>query len=45
MKSIAFFTGFAFFGDPIIWHGIAYLNHKFPHWQKLLEIQKYVMRA
>jgi hypothetical protein len=42
LKSIGLLTGFVFFGDPVIWHGIAYLNDKYPNWQRLLELQKYV---
>lgn len=45
VKSIAFFTGFVFFSDPLIWRGIAYLNREYPHWQKFLEIQKQVSVA
>lgn len=38
-------TGFAFFGDPLTWRAIAYLNRKYPNWQKLLELQKQVSAA
>ncbi|KAJ5918828.1 hypothetical protein N7454_009972 [Penicillium verhagenii] len=41
MKTSGFLFGFAFFGDPIIWRAIAYLNRKIPNWQKLLELQKH----
>lgn len=41
VKMITFGTGFAFFGDPIIWRGVAYLNREYPRWEKLLELQKY----
>lgn len=38
-KINGFVVGFGFFGDPLIWRGLSYLNRKFPHWQKLLEIR------
>lgn len=40
MKTMGLVTGFVFFGDPIIWRGIAYLNSNYPHWERLLELQK-----
>ena len=42
MKMTTAGIGFGFFGDPLIWRGLDLLNKKFPHWQKLLEIRKYV---
>lgn len=42
MKVSTFMFGFAFFGDPVIRRGINYLNRRFPKWQKVIEIQKYV---
>lgn len=41
VKMITFGTGFAFFGDPIIWRAVTYLNREYPRWEKLLELQKY----
>ena len=41
VKMSTFGVGFAFFGDPIIRRGVAYLNREFPRWEKLLELQKY----
>lgn len=40
MKLTTFFVGLGFFGDPIIQRGVAYLNRRFPKWQKLIELQK-----
>ena len=42
MKMTTAIIGFGFFGDPLIWRGLDLLNNNFPHWQKLLEIRKYV---
>lgn len=42
MKMTTAGIGFGFFGDPLIWRGLDLLNKTFPHWQKLLEIRKYV---
>lgn len=42
MKGVTFGIGFGFFGDPVISRGIVLLNQKFPNWQKLLELRKYV---
>lgn len=44
-KGAAFGVGFGFFGDPIITPGIALLNRKFPHWQKLLELRNTVLKG
>ncbi|KAJ5103492.1 hypothetical protein N7532_004021 [Penicillium argentinense] len=44
-KGIGFFVGFAFFGDPVIRRGLAFLNTKFPHWQKLLQIQNSLLKG
>ncbi|MBE7181794.1 MAG: DUF3292 domain-containing protein, partial [Terriglobus roseus] len=41
-KGLTFGVGFGFFGDPIISRGLALLNRRFPNWQKLLELRKYV---
>ncbi|KAJ5723438.1 hypothetical protein N7488_001473 [Penicillium malachiteum] len=45
VKSTGFFLGFAFFGDPIIWRGIEFLNRKYPRWQKFLEIQNSLLKG
>ncbi|KAM0812259.1 hypothetical protein AB5N19_14576 [Seiridium cardinale] len=45
MKGVTFGVGFGFFGDPIITPGIALLNRKFPHWQKLLELRNTVLKG
>ena len=45
MKMMTAGIGFGFFGDPLIWRGLDLLNKNFPHWQKLLEIRKYVERS
>jgi hypothetical protein len=37
--------GFVFFGDPILLRGAKYLNRRFPHWQKILELRKLVTVA
>lgn len=42
MKATYAGVGFGFFGDPLIWRGLDLLNKKYPNWQKLLEIRKYV---
>ncbi|EKD19807.1 uncharacterized protein L3040_001848 [Drepanopeziza brunnea f. sp. 'multigermtubi'] len=45
MKMNGLFLGFAFFTDPLIWRASSYLNQKFPHWQKLLEIRNTLLRG
>jgi hypothetical protein len=45
MKGTGFAMGFGFFGDPIIQRGIVWLNRKFPHWQKLLEIRNTLLKG
>ncbi|MCJ1312668.1 hypothetical protein MMC25_006344 [Agyrium rufum] len=45
MKGVTFGVGFGFFGDPLIWRGAAWLNRKFPHWQKLLEIRNTILKG
>lgn len=42
VKTLTFFTGFIFFGDPLISRGLAWLDRTVPGWQKLLEPRKYV---
>merc|ERR1712093_298216 len=45
MKMNGLFAGFGFFADPIIWRAASYLNRKFPHWQKLLEIRNTLLKG
>ncbi|KAI3319807.1 hypothetical protein HD806DRAFT_538776 [Xylariaceae sp. AK1471] len=45
VKGATFGVGFGFFGDPIITPGLRFLNRKFPHWQKLLEIRNTVLKG
>ena len=42
MKATYAGIGFGFFGDPLIWRGLDFLNKKIPNWQKYLELRKYV---
>jgi hypothetical protein len=45
MKMNGLFVGFGFFGDPLIWRALSYLNKEFPHWQKLLEIRNTLLKG
>ncbi|KZS97170.1 hypothetical protein SISNIDRAFT_449932 [Sistotremastrum niveocremeum HHB9708] len=45
MKANTFIFGFTFFGDPILQKGATWLNRKFPHWQKLLEIRNTILKG
>ncbi|KAK0102957.1 hypothetical protein ONS95_000851 [Cadophora gregata] len=45
MKMNGLVVGFGFFADPIIWRMATYLNQKFPHWQKLLEIRNTLLKG
>ncbi|PYI21218.1 hypothetical protein BO99DRAFT_380649 [Aspergillus violaceofuscus CBS 115571] len=45
VKMSTFGVGFAFFGDPIIRRGVAYLNREFPRWEKLLELQNSLLKG
>ena len=45
MKMNGLFVGFGFFGDPLIWRGLSYLNKEFPHWQKLLELRNTLLKG
>ncbi|CZS92139.1 uncharacterized protein RAG0_02633 [Rhynchosporium agropyri] len=45
IKMNGLFIGFGFFADPIIWRAASYLNRKFPHWQKLLEIRNTLLKG
>lgn len=44
-KGMTFGVGFGFFGDPLIQPGLNWLNRKFPHWQKLLEIRNTILKG
>ncbi|GIC87182.1 DUF3292 domain-containing protein [Aspergillus udagawae] len=45
VKLSTFLLGFVFFGDPILQRLMSYLNHEFPHWQKLLELQNSLLKG
>ncbi|KAH7314114.1 hypothetical protein BKA65DRAFT_600161 [Rhexocercosporidium sp. MPI-PUGE-AT-0058] len=45
MKMNGLVIGFTFFADPIIWRAASFLNRKFPHWQKLLEIRNTLLKG
>ena len=45
IKGTSFFTGFAFFSDPLIWRGLDFLNTRYPNWQKLLEIRNSLLKG
>ncbi|CAD6453371.1 caab79d3-ed60-4df6-a6cd-90c860cd7cb2 [Sclerotinia trifoliorum] len=45
MKMNGLFVGLGFFGDPLIWRGLSYLNREFPHWQRLLEIRNTLLKG
>ena len=45
MKMNGLFVGFGFFGDPLIWRALSYLNKEFPDWQKLLEIRNTLLKG
>ena len=45
MKGVTFGIGFGFFGDPVISRGLAWLNRKFPNWQKLLELRNTLLKG
>ena len=45
IKVSSFFIGFGFFGDPLIWRGLDFLNKKYPNWQKLLEIRNSLLKG
>ncbi|KAI0880902.1 uncharacterized protein GGS22DRAFT_77858 [Annulohypoxylon maeteangense] len=44
-KGMTFGVGFGFFGDPIISRGLKWLNRKFPHWQKLMELRNTILKG
>jgi hypothetical protein len=37
--------GFGFFGDPLIWRGLDYLNRNYPNWPKYLEIRNTLLKG
>ncbi|KAI1848461.1 hypothetical protein JX266_005767 [Neoarthrinium moseri] len=45
VKGVTFGIGFGFFGDPVISRGLALLNRRFPHWQKILELRNTVLKG
>jgi hypothetical protein len=45
MKGVTFGVGFGFFGDPLIWRGLDFLNRKVPNWQKLLELRNTLLKG
>ncbi|CAN8101239.1 unnamed protein product [Discula destructiva] len=45
MKAMTFGIGFGFFGDPIITRGTMFLNRRFPHWERLLELRNTVLKG
>lgn len=45
MKANAFFIGFGFFADPLIWRGLDILNRKAPNWQELLQLRNSLLKG
>ncbi|KAH8819104.1 hypothetical protein F5884DRAFT_759469 [Xylogone sp. PMI_703] len=45
VKMIGFFVGFTFFADPLIMRAASYLDRRFPHWQKLLELRNTLLKG
>lgn len=45
VKGLTFGIGFGFFGDPVIWRGLEWLNTHFPKWQKLLELRNTLLKG
>lgn len=45
MKASGFLVGVVFFGDPVIWRGIKFLDLHVPNWQKYLQPQKYCIKT
>ncbi|KAF2153400.1 hypothetical protein K461DRAFT_293665 [Myriangium duriaei CBS 260.36] len=45
MKGVTFGVGFGFFGDPIIYPALQFLNRTFPRWQKLLELRNTILKG
>ncbi|KAG8525769.1 uncharacterized protein KY384_000529 [Bacidia gigantensis] len=45
MKMVTGGIGFGFFGDPLIWRGLDFLNKKIPDWPKYLEIRNSILKG
>jgi hypothetical protein len=45
LKSIGFFVGFIFFGDPLTTRGQAFLNRRYPGWKTHLELRHNILRG
>ncbi|KAJ5643654.1 uncharacterized protein N7484_006161 [Penicillium longicatenatum] len=45
MKASGFLIGVVFFGDPIIWRSIKFLDFHIPHWQKILLPQNSLLKG
>lgn len=45
MKMNTFIFGAVFFGDPLTWRGLDWLNTNYPNWQKLLEIRNTLLKG
>ncbi|KAF2226447.1 hypothetical protein BDZ85DRAFT_229809 [Elsinoe ampelina] len=45
MKGLTFGIGAGFFGDPVIFPALEWLNNKFPNWQKLLEVRNTILKG
>ncbi|KXX80187.1 hypothetical protein MMYC01_204247 [Madurella mycetomatis] len=45
LKSLSFFVGLIFFGDPLFSRGLDWLNHTIPNWQKLLEPRNTILKG
>ncbi|KAJ5092831.1 hypothetical protein N7456_008692 [Penicillium angulare] len=45
IKTTGLVVGFVFFGDPIIWRGVQWLNSKYPHWEKILKLQNSLLKG
>jgi hypothetical protein len=45
IKMNGLFVGIGFFADPLIWRGLAFLNRRFPNWQKLLELRNTLLKG
>lgn len=45
MKGLTFGAGVGFFGDPVIFPCLNWLNKTFPNWQKLLELRNTLLKG
>lgn len=45
LKSVGFFAGFGFFGDPVITPTLHYLNTNYPNWTKLIQLRHTILRG